>query len=389
MASQFRYSQDIRNAAVARIQAGETVTNVAQEIGIPRGTVDAWWQRHMATNPSHRTPAATPAIASNPSAVDLENAALRRRLADLEQKLQHATSVAETAPRAPVVSDAAPFMEIATSREFWLRAEAENDRRISRAELQSDFTAHFPDDRPIAIAFASDQHISAGNTVALRQMRLDAERIAETDGLYVILGGDGVDNHIKHRAAMMASRSQPDDQWKLYEYYLEIMAEKVLVIISGNHDHWTNQFAGVDMVRRLAESQKLHYAPHEAFIAAKIGQVQYTLAVRHQGRYNSSFNLCHTVKQWFRMGPRPFDVGAICHHHEPSVESFVGHNLKRWACRPGAYQVTSDYSRQYGFPLTWPTCPTFVFMPHERRIVGFEDMTDAATFLQAVRKTTP
>jgi len=221
-----------------------------------------------------------------------------------------------------------------------------------------------------------------------KELKIPASQLAgfraNTPNSYAILGGDGVDNHIKHKSAILSSRSQPDDQYLLYNYYLSILSQSLLVMISGNHDDWTDQIAGIDMVRRLAEENRIHFAPDEARLRLQLGSVEYSLACRHQYRYNSSLNLCHTVKRWYDMGDDLFDIGVICHHHEAATEMFGRHGLPRYAARPGSYQIMSSYSRQKGYNITYPTCPTFILHPDERRITAFDDLRDGLTFLEAL-----
>jgi predicted phosphodiesterase len=221
--------------------------------------------------------------------------------------------------------------------------------------------------------------------VDMRRMREDAELIAATDGAYAILGGDMVDNHIKHQSAKLAARSQPHDQWKLCEHYLSIFAEKIIVMIDGNHDKWTDQIAGIDMVNWIARNKRLYYAPDEARIDLTVGKTLYKLAVRHQYRFNSSLNLLHTVKRWWAHGEEPFDIGCIGHHHEAAIETFRFHGATCWGCRPGSYQISSAYSRQFGFNATVPRAPSFILFPDERRILGFPDIRDALKTLKAER----
>lgn len=266
----------------------------------------------------------------------------------------------------------------------WAHEEERNRRAIERAQKRAYFSAEFGDE-PIGVAFISDQHLSMGNSVDMRRMMEDALLIRDTPNLYACLGGDGVDNHIKHRAAIMASRSQPGDQYKLFEFYLSVFADKILALISGNHDAWTDQIAGVDMIQQIAQRQKLAYCPAECHLDITVGGVLYLVDFRHQYRYNSTMNQGHTVKQLYAYGERAFDIGCVCHHHEPHIETFRRHSQTRYACRPGSYQITSSYSRQYGFVPTEPTCPTFILFPGERRIMPFYSAKDAAEYLQFLR----
>jgi hypothetical protein len=352
--------------ALELLNQGLSVKEVRARTGIAESTLRIWRRSQ---------PQAQPKVAPD----DLKD----MKIAALESRLK----VAEGTNRLPV-EGGSQFLDEAESlqatAETWKRYEFENAKKIERALAQSIFRLTLPGTGPVAFSFVSDQHISGGNTVDLRRMREDAEFIASTPNIYAILGGDGVDGHIKHRAAMLAARTQPDEQWRCFDYYLQIIAEKIAVMISGNHDHWLNQIGGVDMVRRLAEKNKIKFAPHHAYIEVTVGSVLYRICIAHQYRFNSSMNLTHCVKQMMNFGEHDFDIGAVCHHHEHATESFVRRGLSRWCCRPGAYQVYSDYSSQYGYPITKPTCPTVVLFPGERKIVGFDDVREAAVYMRGL-----
>ena len=313
----------------------------------------------------------------------MDDSSMRSEIERLKRQLDE-MQVKSKPSRVNVVSDAEPPTD---PSEMWHAAEADSAKRIEYAYKRSRFYVPKLEDKPVGLVFVSDQHIAPGTPVDFRRMREDAELIAETDGLYACLGGDGVDNHIKIRPAALAARSQPHDQWQLFEYYLSIFAEKIMLLISGNHDAWTDQIAGIDMVANIAKNQRLCYAPAEARANIEVGSQTYRIAVRHQYRYNSSFNQGHTVKQWYRMGEEAFDIGVICHHHEAHVEPFEAHGETRWVARPGSYQITSSYSRQFGFNSAVPTCPTFIVFPDRRHIVGFRDVRDAVRTLKAERGT--
>lgn len=267
-------------------------------------------------------------------------------------------------------------------QEIWERAEVTNARHIDKARERDQFAVDFPADEPIAIAFISDQHISPGTPVDMARMRADAEYVRDTRNLYALLMGDGIDNHIKHRSAMISMRSSPSDQYKLFEYYLSIFAPKVLAICSGNHDMWTKNFAGVDVLDYIADRQRICYSPHAYTIRVTVGGHPYTICGRHQYRFNSSMNQTHAVKQLWRFGEVDFDIAGVGHHHEHAVESGIMRGIERWFCRPGSYQISSDYSRQYGYNSTYPTCPTFVLGANRRDITGFSDMRKAGEFLR-------
>jgi hypothetical protein len=267
----------------------------------------------------------------------------------------------------------------------WKREEARAAQKIRKAAEGSTFRWRAPG-KHLLLPFISDQHIAPGTPVDFKAMREDAELIRNTPNCYGILGGDGIDNHIKHRSAMIHARSTPDDQIKLFEHYLKILGDKSLLMVSGNHENWTAAFAGVDVLARVAREQRLCYAPDEAYLEIGVGTQTYKVAVRHQYRLNSSFNQTHSVKQWLRLGEREFDIGCVCHHHEHAIESTIYRGKMCWVCRPGSYQITSAYSREYGWNKAIPTTPTFLLRGDRREIVGFATLRAAIDYCGAARE---
>lgn len=267
--------------------------------------------------------------------------------------------------------------------ELWSKAEADSVKRIEKARKHSRFHVSLPSDRVSCITFVSDQHIAPGTPCDFKRMREDAELIAATKDVYAILGGDCIDGHIKHIAAVISARSTPGDQWQLFEYYLEIFKEKILAVTSGNHDFWQPQYTGVDALSWLCKNHRVAYSTDEARIDVTCGSQKYKVAMRHQYRLNSSFNQTHSVKQWLRLGEDEFDIGCIGHHHEAAVEQTIYRGKMVWGCRPGAYQITSAYSAQYGWNMSIPTCPSFLVFPDRRHIIGLADVRDVPTILRA------
>lgn len=269
---------------------------------------------------------------------------------------------------------------------LWERAKQQTSEDVARHLTERLATVTIADPRVIAISFISDQHLRGSGPIDVTRMERDARLAAATEGLYVCLGGDGVDNHIKHRAAMVAGGTKVADDWRRYDYYLQMFgADKIVGMISGNHDDWTRDEAGVDMVAQLAERNRVHYAPDEMVLRLVLPGQEYRVKFRHQYRYNSSFNLLHVVKRMWEMGEDPFDVGVVCHHHEPAIESFTKQTEEVWGARPGSYQITSSHGRRYGFPLSRPTCPTFLFWPDHKEVIGFKNIHRAAEILTYFR----
>lgn len=268
--------------------------------------------------------------------------------------------------------------------DLWGRAEVRNAKHIEKNAKHEQFSVDFPADEPIAISFISDQHIAPGSAVDLRRMREDAEYIRDTPNMYALLVGDAIDGHIKHRAAMIGARSTPGDQYRLFNYYLAIFADKVLAVLSGNHDLWAEQFSGIDMISYIAAKNRICYS-HDAFrFKVNVGGQQYKIAARHQFRMGSQFNQTHCVKQWQRLGDEDFDIGAIGHNHEASIECGVYRGQECGYCRPGSYQINTSHGQQYGYNNSVPKCPTFILWPRKREICGFSDLRKAGLMLRSL-----
>lgn len=267
-----------------------------------------------------------------------------------------------------------------TDEAAWDRAKQVTGTDMKKHLTQHRATVTLPAE-PCGLVFVSDQHIRQSGPVDLERMEADACLVRDTPGLYAILGGDGVDNHVKHTAAMRHGGSSPSEEWRLFNHYLGFFGDKILGVIAGNHDLFTSEMAGVDVLGMLMAERKLFYAKDEMVLDVRVGEQPYLVKVRHQYRYGSTFNLVHTVKRLWEMGSDDFDIGVVCHQHEAAIEPFEKHGRQVWGARPGSYQLTSSFTRRYGFNHARPTCPTFLLSAERREIQGFPDVGGAADYL--------
>mgnify|MGYP006935497160 CR=1 FL=1 len=267
----------------------------------------------------------------------------------------------------------------------WDRVEANNAKLIEKHRKLKYLTLDLSHETlPILLVFSSDQHIGRGYT-DLARLRHDAQLFGETDGLYVCLAGDGVDNHIKHRAAMVNASDDPASQYRLYEYWLSIFAHRVTCVITGNHEYWGKQFSGVDAVATICKHNRYAYCLHEARLQVKMRSRTVKVRVRHTYPFNSRFNQTHSPKQWARMGGEAMaDIYCLGDKHEFALETCEMHGQKRHFCRPGAYQISSGFSDQYGYNDATPTCPSVMLFPNGSTL-AFDDLNEAVAILRAKR----
>lgn len=262
-------------------------------------------------------------------------------------------------------------------------------------EEHSDFdevTVTINDDRPVAIAIPSDWHI--GNTgTDHRQLKDHVDIMAHTKGLYCIVGGDGVDNFVieKLAAAARSDMVRPLVQYRLLEYVLTLLKDKILVIGDGNHTAWTQKLSDIPMIGEIAARLKTVYTGQRGIVRVIFNDVEYVIYRQHKGRFNSSFNANHTVKQAWRNGQWDFDIGIGEHNHVPSMETFWAHGQKKISIRTGTYKVLDGHAKANGFWGANVGVPVVILDPKKKavllpdflddfgRIVGYLDYLRGAT----------
>ena len=246
-------------------------------------------------------------------------------------------------------------------------------------------------DSPIGLVFLTDQHLGSAKADMAR-MEHDAKVIAETPGLYAVLGGDLIDNFIfggKMLSTVLDAEVRIEKQWALAEHYLSMFGDKILAIVAGNHDNWTKRVAGIDYLHKLARKKRVLYDPHEWQLKFKVGKVMYNILLRHQARFNSSYNLTHVCKQLLRMGRYKDipDVVVLGHHHTAALEYWIWGGRPRLAIRTGSYKLEDEFAVAHAFDTTQlHMAPTAVLYPDKFEMLGLPDIDTAAEFITAFQK---
>jgi hypothetical protein len=134
---------------------------------------------------------------------------------------------------------------------------------------------------PIALCFLSDLHIGSSG-VDYAQLRADTETIAQTDGMYAVFHGDGIDNWIIPKLApLQRGQAVPfDDEWGLFQLWLDTLDTKLMVVVAGNHDNWTRRMGGVDFLAHLVQPKAL-YDDEQVIFDVKIQKRRVRFCVRH------------------------------------------------------------------------------------------------------------
>lgn len=242
---------------------------------------------------------------------------------------------------------------------------------------------------PCAIALFSDLHI--GDEYAdYKAIIRDAEIVSNTEGLYAGFAGDGINNWIigrltaKQRDEVMSYKYE----WAVFFRWLDLLKEKLLFCVTGNHDNWTYKLAGFDRIAEHLDGVKTLYDRDQIVFNLKTGPYDNLVGVRHKWKGHSQWNATHGIEKGMRgfMG-HTVDIGIGGHTHAGTIfRDFIWNGKKQFACLLGVYKVHDDYAREIGFPDSYSTgCGALVF-DVDGSITKMDNLEQAAKYLKFLRE---
>jgi len=278
--------------------------------------------------------------------------------------------------------------------ELWEYKKKKAQRYIKKTEKEGHFYYDFKDNKAKAIAIFSDQHFG-NDGVDYELAEQHAKIIANSENMYCMMGGDAVDNFIKLNLAtpLINKTSSPKEEVKLFRQYLRFfkpndgeVTDKIIGMISGNHDRRTKDVSGLDIFGHLVEENKIWYAPNEVRLEIKVGCQLYKIAMRHQYKFNSALNRSNTVQRWYDEGEDTFDVGIVCHNHQFEVKQYVKHGKIIIAIRPGTYKISDTFGREQGYAKSVPVMPVVVFSPDKHVMESFKFPEEASEYVRSLNE---
>jgi len=244
---------------------------------------------------------------------------------------------------------------------------------------------------PILICSLADLHLG-GEGTDHDKAEEDALLLTRTPGAFAFFGGDGIDNFIKHQAAMLKATSNPSQQYAALGYWLSLFdaspRSRLLGGVAGNHSQWTGDIAGIDFLKQLFREREIVYHPARLRVRLEVNDIPYRIELRHSYRFRSSINLSNQFLRCWELSDWEWDIACHGHSHAgPFIVPFDRHGIRRWGCLSGAYKVIDSYAQQWGFNNAIPTSPAFVLDHQQRRITGFDDLRTGLEVLKALRTT--
>ncbi|KIL38314.1 hypothetical protein SD70_27245 [Gordoniibacillus kamchatkensis] len=252
-------------------------------------------------------------------------------------------------------------------------------------DRQTSITLSIDDSRPIGIAFTGDWH-TGGIQTDHEQMKKDFALIRDTDGLFCITMGDYNDNYItrSHPGGSFEQVITADKQKTLSEYFFtEFLANKILAVIEGNHDHWEVKETGENWVKYIARKIEKPFLWYGGEINLRFGNVAYRIHARHTFKYNSSLNTTNSQRNLF--AATHADIIALGHLHYNEVHNKRVGGIDTVWMRTGSYKITDDYSQWLGGFNADERVPMVILWPDRKKILPFRSIYDGIKHLRMVR----
>ncbi len=242
------------------------------------------------------------------------------------------------------------------------------------------------DSEKVLLVFAADQHCG-GPGVDYERLYNEAKLIRETPDTYCFLLGDLLDNFIvpKLRVARDTSRFIITDEWALVRSYVRIVAPKVVGIVQGNHDSWTDTLGGIPYFQEVMQSlsPQALYDDHELWFQLHVGDHSWRVKLRHSWRGNSIWNATHAIERAARQDG-DFDIGIGAHTHVGAcVRTFSIGEQWKLAGMAGTYKAIDRYPRQKGFARAGDgTALAILVNGKEGVVTGFDNLDEAIRMMR-------
>jgi len=242
-------------------------------------------------------------------------------------------------------------------KDIWRMLESFQEQTHKLSTRQDEVSVCLKTKKPVYVAFPADIHIGAVGTY-YKEFHQKIDVLASKPRTYIVSCGDTADNFlpVRHAEGQFEAICPPEIQKRLIEYIYGRLNGKFLAIIQGDHDEWSHMSDDFDWTKYLCERLGCANLGFGGFIHLTVGEQIYKILARHRYRFNSAFNLTHTVKRMREM-LGDFDVGVVAHNHQPAIEYVEMADKSRVFVRPGSFKAADRFARRIGFqslPIKFP-----------------------------------
>lgn len=239
--------------------------------------------------------------------------------------------------------------------------------------------------KPVGIIAISDLHLGSAG-VNYQYLKEVIELVHDTPNLFVAIGGDLIDNFIiqKLNIATEQREVKVEIQYKFISYLLDKLYGRVLWMIRGNHEAWTERYAFVDQMAKFAAWKNIPYYKDGGIVKLDINGIRYRIHHRHKFWGMSKLNRHNAGKRMYDFGQEPYDIGILEHFHEGSIESFHRHDAKRISINSATFKEKDPYAESLGYYHTGVEIPVAIMYPNEKKLAVIDDLDTASLTLKAM-----
>jgi UDP-2,3-diacylglucosamine pyrophosphatase LpxH len=246
---------------------------------------------------------------------------------------------------------------------------------------------------PIGLAVFGDPHLdNPGCNFPL--LRKHTKLIQDTDGLFAGSVGDIQDGWIGRLRGLWAQQGiTAAEARELVKWWMRELHDKLIFLVEGNHDAWTNDISGMGAIDWIAGQQGALAEPDGVRLEIRLpGQATYTINCRHDFTGRSMYNKAHGVTKAAMFGWRD-DILLAGHTHEfgynPVKDPMTG--KVSHPVRLASYKHVDNYARERGLPdENVSECCVFILDPEEpdqrHRVTVFFNPEQGARYLTMLRR---
>jgi len=278
----------------------------------------------------------------------------------------------------------------AHKKELWNAIQHMQQAYWDTSILQDEAFVELNFNKPVGIANLADLHL--GGIGVTYDYILDAiDMILGTQGCYVSINGDIIDNFIWGRGTQFEELASPRIQKIMATEMIKELFGITIWLDIGCHEEFSKRADDFDFMEYLATHSRGAFLGHVGDIFMDVSGAKYHIHSRHRYKYESSLNIENAFRRMYDF-EGPFDVGVIAHMHHPP---FIMHLTKGSGLgqreviyvRPGTAKVYDRYTRhRYGTYKAEFAVPMVIYMPEQQCMIPFKHLNTGLHILDLLRK---
>lgn len=182
------------------------------------------------------------------------------------------------------------------------------------------------------------------------KLEKDLQTIKELPNAKVVLNGDLMDNPVKYQDLNYETLAPPQEARKLTIIALKLIQEKIMCMVTGDHERHSIEQADFNPLSKLADEwEHIDLLGYHGILNLDVGDQNYKIIITHKGKGQSMYNDAHGGIRMLREVFPEAKLAIIAHNHSPSYISQVEHRERKGVMNVGTYKTQDQYSESRGF----------------------------------------